>query len=250
MLRDEARVRGDGRPVVAGRVRDVHPGELADRRSGTRRSPAGRPGSSRAGTACTPSGTRRAGAPRRRSPARSGRRSPAPRNDSSLVVSTLRAASSSRCRCSSGSVSGGSRSSSRSKRTPGRDVAEELVDGIDADLREHRLAVGVGQREVAHCVFEDLPVRRDVEQRVDLGRVAEADPDEPARRRTDPRSRSRARRRPSGSPRAPRPRAARSDPTRPSPTRPRRTTRPSRSSSPRRAPRSGRARRARPARTR
>ena len=31
VLRDEARVGGDGRPVVAGRVRDVHPGQLADR---------------------------------------------------------------------------------------------------------------------------------------------------------------------------------------------------------------------------
>ena len=36
--------------------------------SGTRRSPGGRPGSSPAGTACTRSGTRRAGAPRRRPP--------------------------------------------------------------------------------------------------------------------------------------------------------------------------------------
>ena len=31
VLRDVARVGGDGRAVVAGRVRDVHPGELADR---------------------------------------------------------------------------------------------------------------------------------------------------------------------------------------------------------------------------
>ena len=28
-------------------------------------------------------------------------------------------------------------------------VAEEIVDGVDADRREHRLAVGVGEREVA-----------------------------------------------------------------------------------------------------
>ena len=32
VLRDVAGVGGDGRPVVAGRVRDVHPGQLADRR--------------------------------------------------------------------------------------------------------------------------------------------------------------------------------------------------------------------------
>ena len=31
-----------------------------------------------------------------------------------------------------------------------RDVAKELLDRVDADLREHRLAVGVGEREEAH----------------------------------------------------------------------------------------------------
>src|SRR5262249_32610991 len=33
-----------------------------------------------------------------------------------------------------------------------RNVAKELVDRVDADRREHRLAVGVSQREVAHSV--------------------------------------------------------------------------------------------------
>ena len=34
---------------------------------------------------------------------------------------------------------------------PGRDVAEQLLDGLDADRREHGVAIGVGEREVAHC---------------------------------------------------------------------------------------------------
>src|SRR5262249_21414453 len=35
----------------------------------------------------------------------------------------------------------------------GRNVAEEILDRVDADRREHRLPVGVGQREVGkgHC---------------------------------------------------------------------------------------------------
>ena len=37
------------------------------------------------------------------------------------------------------------------KRNAGRDVAEELLDRGDADRREHRLAIGVGEREVAHA---------------------------------------------------------------------------------------------------
>ena len=67
-------------------------------------------------------------------------------------MSTLRAASSSRWRCSSGSVSGGSSVELAVEAHAGRDVAEELVDRGDADRREHRVAVGVGEREVAHCV--------------------------------------------------------------------------------------------------
>ena len=31
------------------------------------------------------------------------------------------------------------------------DVPEELLDGLDADRRQHRLPVGVGQREIAHA---------------------------------------------------------------------------------------------------
>ena len=57
-------------------TRSRRPSRSARRsRSGTRRSPAARPATAPAGTACTRSGTRRAAAPRRRPPARSGRRS-------------------------------------------------------------------------------------------------------------------------------------------------------------------------------
>ena len=69
------------------------------------------------------------------------------------------------------------------------DLREQLVDRGDADRREHLLAVGVGQREVAgrHCSATTAPVGLDVQQRVDLGRVGEPDPDEPALAVRDPR---------------------------------------------------------------
>ena len=37
-----------------------------------------------------------------------------------------------------------------------RDIREELFDRGDADRLEHRLAVGVGQREVAHGAYASL----------------------------------------------------------------------------------------------
>ena len=94
--RDEARVGRDRAAVVAGRVRDVHARQLADRPSGTRRSPAAFPGSSRAGRACTRSGTRRARARRRRRTGRSGRRCRRRRTRARAPVWTFFAASSSR----------------------------------------------------------------------------------------------------------------------------------------------------------
>ena len=33
----------------------------------------------------------------------------------------------------------------------GRDVAEQLLDGRDPDRREHLLAIGVREGELAHC---------------------------------------------------------------------------------------------------
>ena len=129
------------------RRRSRRPSRSARRsRSGTRRSPAARPGSSPAGTACTRSGTRRAAAPRRRPPGRSGRRCRRRGTRAPVVVSTFLAASSSRCATSSGSESAGSRSSCPVEADARRDVAEELLDRVDADRGEHLLAVGVGQR--------------------------------------------------------------------------------------------------------
>ena len=71
----------------------------------------------------------------------------------------------------------------------GRDVAEELVDRGDADRPQHLLPVVVGEGEVRvrSLVGQDLLVRLDVEQRVDLGRIREADADRASRRRTGPR---------------------------------------------------------------
>ena len=44
-----------------------------------------------------------------------------------------------------------------------RDVPEELLDRGDADRREHLLAVGVGQREVAHD--RSAPAKRHLRSR-------------------------------------------------------------------------------------
>ena len=63
-----------------------------------------------------------------------------------------------------------------------RDLLEQLVDRRDADRGEHLRAVGVGQAQVAHPLLlgDVRAVRLGVHQRVDLGRVGHADPDEPA----------------------------------------------------------------------
>ena len=78
-------------------------------------------------------------------------------------------------------------SSSRVEAHAVGDLREQLVDRRDADRLEHRLAVGVGQREVAggRSLLGDVClVGVGVEQRVDLAGVRDPDPDEPALRRT------------------------------------------------------------------
>ena len=88
-------------------------------------------------------------------------------------ASAFRSASAATCAKTSCSESAGSRSSSRPKRTACRQVAEELVDRVDADRREHLLPVGLGQRRgtgAASLLGEHLPVGAGVEQRVDLRR--------------------------------------------------------------------------------
>ena len=103
--------------------------------SGTRTSPAGRPGRSRAGTACTGSGTRSGRRSRRRSPARSGRTS---RRRGSR--SPIR-----RRRCGWRAIASARRPGLREsvgqleravEPDAGRHV-EELLDRGDADLVEH-----------------------------------------------------------------------------------------------------------------
>ena len=64
------------------------------------------------------------------------------------------------------------------------DVLEEVLDRRDADSREHRVAVGIGEREVARhasplLFVEELPVRLHVEEIVDLRRVRQANLHEP-----------------------------------------------------------------------
>ena len=79
------------------------------------------------------------------------RRTTAPRR-----CATFFAASSSRWRASSARRARAATSSSRPKRTPGRDLLEELVDRRDADRGQHLRAVLVGQARgtaaAAHCV--------------------------------------------------------------------------------------------------
>ena len=233
VLRDEARIGGDGRAVVARRVRDVHARQLADRglvledrlehalaHLGLVRRVRGqefaaledRVGDRRYVMVIDP------GAEERELPRRCRRSArPVPRGGAEELRLGQRRLE----------------VELRPRRTPGRDVAEKLLDRIDADLREHRLAVGVGQREVATglstCRAESR--RRRVASRLRKGRSDGSAPrpdlavgilvhglglvDDILR-----------------SPRAPHRTAARSDPTRPSPTRPRRRTRPSRSSRP------------------
>ena len=98
---------------------------------------------------------------------------------------------------------------------------------------EHRLAIGVGQREVSrHYSSTSLRYPSTSRRRVHLRRVGRGGCGRASPRRRGPRSPSPARRRPARSRRRPRPRAARRRRTRPSRTRPRRTSRPSRSCAP------------------
>ena len=79
---------------------------------------------------------------------------PAPRNESSLPVSALRAGELERC---VDELELGQRRLEvelAAEPHARRHLLEQLVDRVDADRGEHLLAVGVGQREVAgraHC---------------------------------------------------------------------------------------------------
>ena len=66
-------------------------------------------------------------------------------------MSLLRDASSSRCAVSSCSVSARLECELAPEAHALGHLLEELVDRLDADRREHLLAVAVGEAEVAHC---------------------------------------------------------------------------------------------------
>src|SRR3954451_1330408 len=109
---------------------------------------------------------------------------PAPRNEISRPVSTLRAARSPRWATSSGSDNAGSSASGRPSRTPSgiwskssSIEATPIVSSIcsrSASVSERKLIDSPGL-----LVFEKLLVGGGVEERVGLVRIAEADPHEP-----------------------------------------------------------------------
>src|SRR5919204_2429005 len=111
---------------------------------------------------------------------------PAPRNETSRPVSTLRTASSLRCATSSGSDSGGSSARGRPRRTPtgicSNSASTESTPIVSSICSR---SCSVSDRKLTSAVpvlllFEDLLVRRRIEQGVDLARVAQADANEPA----------------------------------------------------------------------
>ena len=198
VLRDEAGVRGDRRPVVAGRVRDVHPGQLADR--GLVLEDRLQDALAHLGLVRRVRGQELAalqdrvddrgdvvvvdpGAEERELL----RRVDVLRGELLQVADELRL---------------GERRLEVEltlEANPGRDVAEELLDRRDADRRQHLLAIGVGGGELIHArhgkagtsaldgsveptlmLGQMLLVGGDVEEAVDLGGVGEADPHEPA----------------------------------------------------------------------
>ena len=235
VLRDVAGVCGDGRPVVAGRVGDVHPGQLADR--GLVLEDRLQHALAHLGLVrrVAPSGARRAGGRRRRPPGRSGRRS---RRRGTRARG--------RCRRSARRAPRGARRSP-ARRAPARGRARgrsARLPGCRGRARRssRRRSPRASRRGRApsargsSLLGDEGLVGRSVHQVVRLRGVARGGCARASRRRTDPRSPSPAPRRPSGSPRSRCPRAARSDPRPPSPTRPRRRKSPS---SPRRRPPGG-----------
>ena len=149
VLRDEARVGGDRRAVVAGSVRDVHPGQLADRRLVLE---------DRLQHALAHLGLIRRVRGEELAALKDG-----VRDRRNVVV--VDACAEERELARRVDVSRREllemplqlRLAQRRLEVElpleahaGRNVAEQLVDGVDADRREHRLAIGVGQGEVAH----------------------------------------------------------------------------------------------------
>src|SRR5436189_3586087 len=106
---------------------------------------------------------------------------PAPRNDSSRDVSAFFAASALRCSTSSGSDNGGSRSSSRSNRTPsGICSKSSSIEETPILSSIASRSASVTERKLTPLLLgEQRPIRLRLEERVDLARIREPDPDEP-----------------------------------------------------------------------
>src|SRR5687768_14575202 len=106
---------------------------------------------------------------------------PPPRNESSFVVSTFRAASSSRWRTSSGSESAGSSRRAPSKRTPaGMSRKSSSTDSTPIAASIASRSASVSESWLKLEILEVLLVRLDVEERLDLRGVRQADAHEPA----------------------------------------------------------------------
>src|SRR5688572_23539033 len=106
---------------------------------------------------------------------------PPPRNESSFVVSAFRAASSSRWRTSSGSDSAGSRRSAPSKRTPaGMSRKSSSTDPTPIAASIASRSASVSESWLNLLVVELLLVGVDVEERLHLRGIREADAHEPA----------------------------------------------------------------------
>ncbi len=170
MSRDEAGVRRDSAPVVAGRVRNLHPGQLADhrlvledrlqhalahlglvRRVRGQELPAGEDDvDDRRDVVVVHPGTEE--------------RELAPRVDVLRrelldVPGEL------------GLAERGREIELASEAHPLGDLLEQLGDGRDSDRREHLLSVAIGEAEVAHCRLDVRLVGRDVHEPVELGCV-------------------------------------------------------------------------------
>ena len=149
VLRDEARVGGDGRAVVARGVRDVHPRQLADR--GLVLEDRLEHALAHLGLVRRVRGQELAALQHRVDDRRDVMVVDAGAEEADLVddvpggevleVPLELHLVERRCDVELARIANAA-----------RDVPEQLLDGGDADRREHRLAVGVREREVAHCV--------------------------------------------------------------------------------------------------
>ena len=182
-VRHHHRFAAGGRAVVHRGIGDIHAGQHARPGSGIRTASAACPARFPAGRACRRSGTRRAGSGDRRSPAHDGDR----RRRRGRTARRRR-------RCSSPPArqmpldlqlarhGAADRPGPFSRAACGTSANRSSID-CGADRRQHRGAVGIGQRQIAH---QARALRRMscigglVHQPVELGLVGELQLEEPA----------------------------------------------------------------------